>query len=406
MANPYHDETGKFCSRNEMGTALNRLAASGKIAEYLALKADYDEIEKDNVVIPKELYSTLVKKAHMEDEIPAESVSPAFNDLDTGGLDFEKPYKYLDGDTLAEVVTDWSFRQQENKEGIDYRPHIYNALEWSKYDREVVFAVVTTPGLDYKDKLNLVREHGQDFYYELADRYPEKAFGENKEEFYSHIEEESKKVNTDEQAAFRLNSLVKNAAQQATNSDDLAKLSRTEHTAYAYGNSGALVESPYVTKSIAYDTLTRECAVNRGGYWSVRQSLTRTLRDKGITIDSPDWDDVTPIAGQPSEDLKSSIAGLSAELAQKKKRHEEWDVDAKLEAAQAKYDAYAVNYKALTDKDNDLKKQILRTSDKGERYRLHSEAFQLRKRISEADNYLSAFNDYNKIQSQILKADF
>lgn len=406
MANPYHDETGRFCSRNEMGTALNRLAASGKIAEYLALKADYDEIEKDNVVINKELYSTLVKKANMESEIPAESVSPAFNELDKGGLDFERPYKKLDSDTLVEVVTDWSYSQQEGKDGIDYRPHIYRALEWSEYDREVVFTAVVKPGLSYDEKIKLVRERGEDFYYELAEQYPERAFTENKEEFYSRIEKESKHVGVDDMAAFRLDSLVKSAAKRATSSEDLARLSRTEHTAYAHGDSSALVESPYVTKSIAYDTLTRECAVNRGSYWSVRQTLANTLRDKGINLEAPDWDDITPISGQPSEELKSQITKLSAELAEKKHRYEEWDVEAKLEASQAKYDAFADNYKALVNKDDELKKRVLRTSDKGERYKIHSEAFQLRKRISEADNYLSAFNDYNKIQSQILKADF
>lgn len=51
MANPYHDANGKFCSRSGMLDSIHSLAAAGKVNEYLALKSEFDEIDKDTVII-------------------------------------------------------------------------------------------------------------------------------------------------------------------------------------------------------------------------------------------------------------------------------------------------------------------------------------------------------------------
>jgi transcriptional regulator of heat shock response len=43
MANPFHDETGRFCSAGEMQDALTRLAATGDFAIYSKLKDEYED---------------------------------------------------------------------------------------------------------------------------------------------------------------------------------------------------------------------------------------------------------------------------------------------------------------------------------------------------------------------------
>ncbi len=48
MANPYHDETGKFCSKTEMRTALDRLYKAKNFDGYFSLRQDYDAIEEEN----------------------------------------------------------------------------------------------------------------------------------------------------------------------------------------------------------------------------------------------------------------------------------------------------------------------------------------------------------------------
>lgn len=48
MANPYHDSTGKFCSKGEMRSAIADLATSGKLEEATKLAKELQEIEESN----------------------------------------------------------------------------------------------------------------------------------------------------------------------------------------------------------------------------------------------------------------------------------------------------------------------------------------------------------------------
>lgn len=53
MPNPYHDELGRFCSKNEMEAALTRVATSGDTETYLTLKQDYDNAVKNDFTLEK-----------------------------------------------------------------------------------------------------------------------------------------------------------------------------------------------------------------------------------------------------------------------------------------------------------------------------------------------------------------
>lgn len=47
MANPYHDENGRFSSANGMKDAVHRVAQGGNVGEYLTLREQY-ETAKEN----------------------------------------------------------------------------------------------------------------------------------------------------------------------------------------------------------------------------------------------------------------------------------------------------------------------------------------------------------------------
>jgi len=47
MANPYHDEEGKFCSRGEMLGAIERVQNKGDYDGYFRLRTDFEAAEKD-----------------------------------------------------------------------------------------------------------------------------------------------------------------------------------------------------------------------------------------------------------------------------------------------------------------------------------------------------------------------
>lgn len=50
--NPYHDETGKFCSRDEMKSALKRVIATGDLNSWMRLTQDLAEADIDNHFLP------------------------------------------------------------------------------------------------------------------------------------------------------------------------------------------------------------------------------------------------------------------------------------------------------------------------------------------------------------------
>jgi len=55
MANPYHDELGKFCSRNEMRAALSRIQRIGDVEGYIKLRQEFEAIDKAGGFNPEEL---------------------------------------------------------------------------------------------------------------------------------------------------------------------------------------------------------------------------------------------------------------------------------------------------------------------------------------------------------------
>lgn len=80
MANPYHDETGRFCSKGEMGEAVDRLYAQisttgneierGEVADrWFELKREYEQINRGVVEIPEEWVAT-VSSSGLQNPLP------------------------------------------------------------------------------------------------------------------------------------------------------------------------------------------------------------------------------------------------------------------------------------------------------------------------------------------------
>lgn len=52
MANPYHDEQGRFCSKTKMRNSIARLETQGKVVEYFELRTEYEKISGETYVRP------------------------------------------------------------------------------------------------------------------------------------------------------------------------------------------------------------------------------------------------------------------------------------------------------------------------------------------------------------------
>ena len=74
MANPYHDETGKFCSRGEMLSAIQRLGTNGgatNYEEYSRMRSEFEKIERKNNGLKQNFFGIKSKELKADIELTA-----------------------------------------------------------------------------------------------------------------------------------------------------------------------------------------------------------------------------------------------------------------------------------------------------------------------------------------------
>lgn len=93
MANPYHDETGRFCSKNEMIAAIARAQKSNDWEQYFQLRTDFETIESNKITVSKETIKEmfgqpqLLRKAQDHEEVNA-----IFNAVESEFRNTKSPY--------------------------------------------------------------------------------------------------------------------------------------------------------------------------------------------------------------------------------------------------------------------------------------------------------------------------
>jgi len=101
MANPYHDEEGRFCSRGEMLSAIDRVQKKEDYDGYFRLRTDFEAAEKD----PDLSYENFKETA----PIPIKKLADA---LEAYGLEkfvntAEYEPTYIDGVGVASYVASY-----------------------------------------------------------------------------------------------------------------------------------------------------------------------------------------------------------------------------------------------------------------------------------------------------------
>jgi len=357
MANPYHDETGKFCSRDGMGTAIHKLALAGRIPEYLALKKEYDEIEKDNVVVPQELFSKIVHKAQLDGKVDLQNPEASLNAIqgleqsktvDTTRSEYD-PYRNLDSSTLATMVEDWSYRTDDPNDG-DFTEDIQRVVEVSKYDRNVLYAALRTPGLSFDHKVSLA-EHYKPYYSIIAEHDVDKLYSERKVQFFSAIEETAEATKSDSSEAFNLDDMVSSAAEVVKTSDELDFLASTPYEQYRNGHAGQkIMDNPALTKDIAVKVLDKASEEQGHNYQGVRWGLESNLRRRGVSLPKLDldgYDSVPPIAGRAPEAMVAAAQEYESLAKESKEYGRRRDYEERAEAQHTLINAYAENQTRL-----------------------------------------------------------
>lgn len=411
MSNPYHDENGKFSSREKMLSAIDSLAVSGRVDEYLVMRKEFDLIEKDRVLVPKDFFATAVRKAN----IPEAEVEKALglggsmskNELSEAQTNF---YRNLSSGTRYEIITDLAWRM--DSQGQDNTAEILDILKASDYDSESMYGAIYNIGLPYPVKAKLVNEHDLSSYGVLAERHGDQVWAEDKQGLFKAIEAELNAplsqsiLSHPDKHESDLDKMVSLVATHATDEDDLNFAIRNN----AYGGTGlyghavnALAGNPNLTKPQMLELATRE--LNSGGenYWSIRHEAGKTLAARGEAV-LPEYEGATkfsPLSGPTPQELTDLIEATPIN-----ERRKDWLIPERDAASSARVvnDAHEANYNELLKEAKTLTKTIKswRVSEADLKVASHSMS-QVKRRLDTANQLLSHHQDFEKFKEFLLK---
>lgn len=130
MTNPYHDETGKFCAKNEMFNACTRLAESGDFEGYFKLRTEFEAINK---TIPDYIYKPTLRNLESD-------AADAFNEMSVLHGQYMNLLKYgeiMDDKNLIDERISLKKQQKLNSLKMDrLRKEINNHPDYLKREEE------------------------------------------------------------------------------------------------------------------------------------------------------------------------------------------------------------------------------------------------------------------------------
>jgi PHD/YefM family antitoxin component YafN of YafNO toxin-antitoxin module len=320
MPNPYHDSEGKFTSREGMIAAIDQLAVTGKVKEYLELRAQFDQIDAtQTVILSTEEFERLTQTSN----------KPNINLEDAGTY------------ALSIMVTDLVYEQPNKAEGVTEPIDVNKVkeiVEASKYDPEVLFeAIRGTSHLPMDDKMELLQKSGWlEGYIHLYEFPPN--FEENEGELVAYkqqITEDAKKMVDSPIDGFAKNRMADLIAANFKEPEDLDLAIAVTDFNHEFGNPGAkIVSNPHVSKTQVLTILDK--VVESGSiqtYWQVRSNLKGTLKNRDVTLLPPILEDeIEPLKQPVAPELEKQIettapkpapnGGVTPQTWEEQKRHE------------------------------------------------------------------------------------
>lgn len=358
MANPYHDAEGKFCSRDQMLNSIHTLAASGKVTEYIQLKKEFDEIDKGNIVVSKELIQDVLETAKLTgyraeeiQELEAIVAAASNEEGNPTTVSTNSLYKAMDSSALYEIVVNLSYKTEDG-EG-DYRQEILNLLETTDYDSQALYGAIERKGLTYEDKLKLITEHNRSLFNLLAEQYPERVMKENKEQFLSAIQETADKAATQppsdsDSYAYSVSKMLEVLAKNTTDPEDIDfAVKNIPYTSAIDHSVVAVAGNPALSKHNAAVILNHVIMDGTPNYWALRHALDDSFKAKGTPLPETRDDWKTPgLPGQPSGLLLKDLAKIEAGETNLGR----FDAEARKNYLQGRIDAYESNLSVLRNR--------------------------------------------------------
>lgn len=407
MANPYHDETGRFCSKGEMQTAINNLAQKGDLDNYFKLRKEFEEIEQNKMTLSRDmvqkifasgvnmqinsndpeeiagLYSVIKYKLQKDDAYPSMFLDMLHNPATPEEIKNDILTNASHG--LKMQLADKMSSELDSSTGEDIKK-----LVTSDKSGRVFRNVVYTPKLTFEEKYNLAKQ-SQTGLGTLAEAYPHIFFQES--ELSKELFNQTKKLYADgNRDSKKLGTIL------AKHSPD------SEHHKFLIENSDGLVEweSPYtalsknpnlsLANSVALVGHAAESDIERSD--EIVKNVSRNLysryhnREFMATIDGPYAPRVKPLQKVLPDSTVNELQTLKA------KTYKSVFDEAKVVSLTAAIDAHEQNYGYLVREEKALSKRKAPTVNaQGDTLET------VRKRLKNADRYISIQNYLNNLNS-------
>lgn len=370
MANPWHDETGKFCGKEEMRAAIDRLATSGNLDGYFNLRQEFQNIDQKKSIISDELLSNLAKSGlnvfggpkPMASEADVREIYKSIRDElsnPEGSLNYGftrlLEYQNLPKDLRDEILTKGNL-DLKNKilyEGIEERNPLLGAdilkIVEGETNPSLIAKVMATRKLTFEDKYK-VSAQSESGLRDLASQNPKIFFTEPELENELLDKTKALLISNPEEAQKYLSILAGCSANPATHRliIEKADLSVSHGSPYhaLSGNkhldldSMIMMSQHMLTENIADSvTLNNQLAHNQVG--RKQDLLMRAFRDS--------LGKKAPYKGNSAEANSSFLQELAELNAKKITTDGLTEKETRLhQSLQAGWDSYASNFKALT----------------------------------------------------------
>jgi hypothetical protein len=178
MANPYHDENGKFCSKDEMRAAIDNLATkSGPAAfdNYFKLRTEYETIESGKVTVSKKFAKQINTSGiylFNRENMSAEDIRGLYNSVDLSDDKTYRSHNIVDlvnhpstpEDIKKDVLTNAPVKLKRKlaEKGIEERSPMsasdLKKLTEGETDGDIIHSITLTRKLTFEDKYNIAKQ--------------------------------------------------------------------------------------------------------------------------------------------------------------------------------------------------------------------------------------------------------
>ena len=337
MANPYHDETGRFCSKNEMQAAITKLATKGDLEGYFALRTEFEKIEKNQVVISKDAIRNLYNRSALIENLKdKEELSEIYGAVKDQLVDRDEAHAYtsiisflesnmdeqekteliqsLPADTKSQVLN--KIRNDNNNKSPEYRYPYTNQLIKNFAEGEINAGVVSelasSPFLTFEEKYIIANNYPNGLSI-LANEQPKLFFSEPL--LRAELKKAAKEATTEsqkEQYALALSN--------SPHAEDLLWAVENSHNWDYFSAIYRVRTNPNIDERVSKAMLKRSFNENLDEFQGVVQDTFKTLKPKNSAyahiVTSAMWMHTAPKENTPEfikrqEDAKAKIAQLA-----------------------------------------------------------------------------------------------